>query len=142
MSGSVLTARDAAHKRLYESLQKGKRIPVNLKGQTIYYVGPTPAKKGEIIGSCGPTTSSRMDPFTPLFLQRGLLGMIGKGERSQEVTRAIKKYGAVYFITIGGAGAYLSRKVTSSRVIAYEDLGPEAIYRLGIEDFPVIVGEV
>lgn len=142
MSGSVLTARDAAHKRLYESLQKGKRIPVNLKGQTIYYTGPTPHRKGEIIGSCGPTTSSRMDPFTPLLLKYGLLAMIGKGERSKDVVQSIKKYGAVYFITIGGAGAYLSRKVTSSRVIAYEDLGPEAIYRLDIEDFPVIVGEV
>ena len=138
LSGPVLTARDAAHKRFFDVVKSGKKIPVSLRGETIYYVGPTPAKKGEVIGSCGPTTSSRMDDFTPLLLKHGLIGMIGKGERSKEVNRAIKKYGAVYFITIGGAGAYLSEKVKSAKVVAYKDLGPEAIYRLVLEDFPAI----
>lgn len=142
LSGPVLTARDAAHKRLRDALKEGKKIPVVLKGETIYHVGPTPHRKGEVIGSCGPTTSSRMDPFTPLLLKHGLIGMIGKGERSKEVNLAIKKHKAVYFITIGGAGAYLSEKVKSARVVAYKDLGPEAIYRLEVEDFPVIVGQV
>lgn len=138
LNGSVLTARDAAHKRLADALKAGKKIPISLRGETVYYVGPTPHRKGEIIGSCGPTTSSRMDPFTPLLLRHGLVGMIGKGERSKEVNSAIKKYKAVYFITIGGAGAYLSEKVKSAKVIAYKDLGPEAIYRLEIRDFPAI----
>jgi len=138
LSGPVLTARDAAHKRLADTLRSGKKIPVLLKGETIYYTGPTPKRIGEIIGSCGPTTSSRMDPFTPLLLKHGLMGMIGKGERSKEVNRAIKKHGAVYFITIGGAGAYLSEKVRLAEVIAYKDLGPEAIYRLEVKDFPAI----
>ena len=138
LSGPVLTARDAAHKRLRDALKEGKKIPVVLKGETIYYVGPTPHRKGEVIGSCGPTTSSRMDPFTPLLLKHGLAGMIGKGERSKEVNLAIKKHKAVYFITIGGAGAYLSEKVKSAKVVAYKDLGPEAIYRLEIKDFPAI----
>ncbi|MDO8603075.1 MAG: FumA C-terminus/TtdB family hydratase beta subunit [Candidatus Omnitrophota bacterium] len=140
LNGPLLTARDAAHKRLADALKKGKKIPVALKGETIYYVGPTPHKKGEIIGSCGPTTSSRMDPFAPLLLKNGLMGMIGKGERSEEVNLAIKKHKAVYFITIGGAGAYLSEKVKSAKIVAYKDLGPEAIYRLEIKDFPAIVG--
>jgi len=138
LSGRVLTARDAAHKRLSDALKAGKIIPVVLKGETIYYVGPTPRRKSEAIGSCGPTTSSRMDPFTPLLLKHGLTGMIGKGERSKEVNLAIKKHKAVYFITIGGAGAYLSEKVKSAKIIAYKDLGPEAIYRLEIKDFPAI----
>ena len=138
LSGALLTARDAAHKRLADTLKSGKKIPVLLKGETIYYTGPTPAKIGEVIGSCGPTTSARMDPFTLLLLKHGLMGMIGKGERSKEINLAIKKYGAVYFITIGGAGAYLSEKVKSAEVIAYKDLGPEAIYRLIVEDFPAI----
>ncbi len=142
LSGPVLTARDAAHKRLRDALKEGKKIPVVLKGETIYYVGPSPHRKGEVIGSCGPTTSSRMDPFTPLLLKHGLIGMIGKGERSKEVNLAIKKHKAVYFITIGGAGAYLSEKVKSAKVVAYKDLGPEAIYRLEVRDFPVIVGQV
>jgi fumarate hydratase subunit beta len=123
LNGPLLTARDAAHKRLADSLKSGKKIPVLLKGETVYYVGPTPHRKGEAIGSCGPTTSSRMDPFTPLLLKNGLIGMIGKGERSKEVNMAIKKHKAVYFITIGGAGAYLSEKVKSAKVIAYKDLG-------------------
>jgi fumarate hydratase subunit beta len=138
LNGSFLTARDAAHKRLTDTLKSGKKTPVSLKGETIYYTGPTPKRIGEIIGSCGPTTSSRMDPFTPLLLKHGLIGMIGKGERSEEVNREIKKHGAVYFITIGGAGAYLSEKVKSAEVIAYKDLGSEAIYRLEVEDFPAI----
>ena len=139
LSGSLLTARDAAHKRLADALKAGKKIPILLKGETIYYTGPTPKRKGEVIGSCGPTTSSRMDSFTPLLLKHGLVGMIGKGERSEEVNLAIKKYKAVYFITIGGSGAYLSEKVKSAGVVAYQDLGPEAIYRLTVEDFPAIV---
>lgn len=138
LSGPLLTARDAAHKRLADALKRGKKIPVSLKGETMYYTGPTPNRKGEVIGSCGPTTSSRMDPFTPLLLKHGIVGMIGKGERSKETAAAIKKHGAVYFITIGGAGAYLSEKVKSAEIIAYEDLGPEAIYRLEIRDFPAI----
>jgi len=140
LSGTVLTARDAAHKRLADTLKSGKKIPVLLKGETIYYTGPTPARIGRVIGSCGPTTSSRMDPFTLLLLKYGLIGMVGKGERSEEVNLAIKKHGAVYFVTIGGAGAYLSEKVKSAEVIAYKALGPEAIYRLTVENFPAIVG--
>jgi len=139
LSGPVLTARDAAHKRLFDALKSGRKIPVSIKGETIYYVGPTPPRPGKVIGACGPTTSSRMDPFTPLLLKHGLIAMIGKGERSKEVNQAIKKRKAVYFITIGGAGAYLSEKVKSAKIVAYEDLGPEAIYRLEIRDFPVIV---
>ncbi|MDP2921728.1 MAG: FumA C-terminus/TtdB family hydratase beta subunit [Candidatus Omnitrophota bacterium] len=138
LSGPVLTARDAAHKRLFEALKSGKKIPVSLKGETLYYVGPTPPRPGEIIGSCGPTTSARMDPFTPLLLKHGLIAMIGKGERSKDVNQAIKKHKAVYFITIGGAGAYLSEKVKSAKIVAYKDLGPEAIYRLELKYFPVI----
>jgi len=138
LSGAFLTARDAAHKRLTDALKAGKKIPVSLEGETIYYTGPTPAGIDMVIGSCGPTTSARMDPFTPLLLSHGLLAMIGKGERSKETSLAIKRHGAVYFITIGGAGAYLSEKVKSAEIIAYKDLGPEAIYRLEVEDFPVI----
>jgi fumarate hydratase subunit beta len=139
LSGSVLTVRDAAHMRLSEALKSKKRLPVSIKGETIYYTGPTPARPGEIIGSCGPTTSARMDCFTPILLRHGLLGMIGKGERSKEVISAIHRFGAVYFITIGGAGAYLAEKVISNKVIAYKDLGTEAIHRLMLKDFPVIV---
>lgn len=139
LSGPILTARDAAHKRLAEALDLGKKTPIPIKGETIYYTGPTPAKKGEAIGSCGPTTSSRMDPFTPILLKYGLLGMIGKGERSKEAISAIRKAGAVYFVTIGGAGVYLSEKVRLNEVVAYKDLGTEAIHRLIIEDFPVFV---
>lgn len=139
LTGPVLTARDAAHKRLALTLHAHKKLPVSIKGETIYYTGPTPAKPGEIIGSCGPTTSFRMDTFTPLLLKQGLLGMIGKGERSIEVSSAIKRFGAVYFVTVGGAGAYLSQKVKESEIIAYEDLDTEAIRRLIIQDFPVIV---
>lgn len=142
LEGPVLTARDAAHKRLVKALKSKKKLPVSLEGETIYYTGPTPARANEVIGSCGPTTSSRMDSFTPFLLKHGLLGMIGKGERSSETARAIKKVGAVYFITAGGAGAYLSQKVKESKVIAYKDLGAEAIHRLFVEDFPAIVAIV
>lgn len=139
LSGPVLTARDAAHKRMVDTLGSGRKLPFSIKGETVYYTGPTPAKKGEIIGSCGPTTSSRMDPFTPVLLKHGLLGMIGKGERSKETHLAIKRYGAVYFVTVGGAGAYLSQKVRSNVIVAYKDLGTEAVRMLMLEDFPAIV---
>lgn len=142
LNGPLLTARDAAHKRLVDTLRSGKKLPVSIKGETIYYTGPTPARKGEVIGSCGPTTSLRMDPFTLVLLKRGLLGMMGKGERSKEVSSAIKKYGAVYFITIGGAGAYLSEKVKANMLAAYKDLGTEAMRILVVEDFPAIVAIV
>jgi fumarate hydratase subunit beta len=139
LSGPVLTGRDAAHKRLSEALISNKKIPVDIKNETVYYTGPTPVRPGEVIGSCGPTTGARMDPFTPLLLKHGLIGMIGKGERSPETVSAIKKYGAVYFVTVGGAGAYLSDKVKESSVAAYKDLGTEAVYRLVLEDFPAMV---
>ena len=140
LSGVILTARDAAHKRLADLIKHKKRIGLNLKGAVIYYVGPTPAYPGKAIGSCGPTTSSRMDPFTPELIKLGLKGMIGKGERSKEVRNAIKRYGCVYFLAIGGIGALLSTKVKSAKIVLYKDLGPEAVYRLEVEDFPLIVG--
>ena len=134
LSGVIYTARDAAHKRMI------RKLPFNIKGQVIYYTGPTPAPPGKIIGSCGPTTSARMDIYTPELLKIGLKGMIGKGNRCDETIKAIKKYKAIYFVAIGGAGALLSKKIKSAKVIAYKDLGPEAIYRLEVKDFPVIVG--
>lgn len=139
LSGPLLTARDTAHKRLYDAIKAHRRLPVDLKGETIYYTGPAPKRPGEVIGSCGPTTSARMDRFTPTLLEAGLSGMIGKGPRSQDVIDAINRFGSVYMVTIGGAGAYLSQRIKKSYIIAYEDLGPEAIYRLVIEDFPAIV---
>lgn len=139
LSGPLLTARDAAHKRLYENIKKHRNIPIDLKGETIYYTGPTPKRPGEVIGSCGPTTSARMDRFTPILLEAGLLGMIGKGPRSQEVIEVIKRFGAIYMVTIGGAGVYLSQRVKEAFIIGYEDLGPEAIHRLVVEDFPAVV---
>lgn len=139
LSGTIYTARDAAHKRMIESLENGEGLPIDINGQVIYYVGPTPAKPGQIIGSAGPTTSSRMDIYTPKLLDAGLKGMIGKGKRSGEVVEAIKKYGAVYFAAAGGAGALLSKKIKKAEVVAYDDLGPEAIYRLELENFPVVV---
>jgi len=142
LSGSILTARDAAHKKLVERLKTGKKLPVSIKGETIYYTGPTPARKGQVIGSCGPTTSARMDPFTPVLLRHGLIAMIGKGERSKEIDSAIKRFGAVYFVTIGGAGAYLSERVKLNKQVAYKELDTEAIHRLIIEDFPAIVSIV
>jgi fumarate hydratase subunit beta len=139
LSGKIITGRDQAHKRLVKAILKKEKLPICLKGQTIYYVGPTPAKPANVIGSCGPTTSSRMDEFTPILLKYGLIGMIGKGNRNNEVINAIKKYKGIYFVTIGGAGAYLSKKVKFCKIIAYKDLGPEAIYELEIKDFPAIV---
>ncbi|MDP8258540.1 MAG: FumA C-terminus/TtdB family hydratase beta subunit [Candidatus Aadella gelida] len=139
LTGTIYTARDQAHLRMCRMIEKEEKLPLELKGETIYYCGPSPAGE-RIIGSCGPTTSSRMDAFTEPLLRVGLLGMIGKGSRSEEVREAIKRYKAVYFITPGGAGAYLSKKVKSSVVEGFEDLGPEAIYRLDVEDFPLVVG--
>jgi len=139
LSGRLLTARDAAHKRLVDALKNGKRLPISIKGEAIYYTGPTPAKGKDVIGSCGPTTSSRMDPFTPALLRHGLIAMIGKGERSKEATASIKKHGAVYFVTIGGAGVYLSERVKKNKIVAYSDLETEAIRELIVEDFPAVV---
>ena len=139
-SGVLYTARDQAHKRLTAALAAGKKLPIDIRGQIIYYCGPTLTPPGAAIGACGPTTSSRMDAFTPALLKRGLLGTIGKGARSPEVRAAIKKYGAVYFLTFAGCGALLARYVKSSKVVAYPDLGPEAIYKLEVEEFPLIVG--
>ncbi|MDD5440422.1 MAG: FumA C-terminus/TtdB family hydratase beta subunit [Candidatus Omnitrophica bacterium] len=139
-TGTLYTARDQAHKRLVETIRAGKNPPIDLAEAVIYYAGPTPSPVKNMIGACGPTTSSRMDVFTPILLEHGLRAMVGKGARSEEVRKAIKKYGAVYFLTIAGAGAYLSTKIKSARVVAYKDLGAEAIYRLEVEDFPLIVG--
>ncbi|MDR6123087.1 fumarate hydratase subunit beta [Bacillus sp. SLBN-46] len=139
LSGTIYTARDAAHKRMIETLEKGEKLPFNVDGQTIYYVGPTPAKPGRVIGSAGPTTSGRMDKYTPALLELGLKGMIGKGFRSGEVIESMKKNKAIYFAAIGGSGALIARTIQSVEVIAYEDLGPEAIYKLTIKDFPAVV---
>ncbi len=138
LTGELLTGRDAAHKRIVEAIDKGE-LPFEIKGQTIYYVGPCPAKEGAVIGSCGPTTSYRMDPYAPKLLDNGLKAMIGKGGRSKEVTDAIIRNGCVYFAAIGGAGAVYSERVKEAKVIAYDDLGTEAVRRLYVEDFPVIV---
>ena len=139
-SGIIYTARDQAHKRLVDAIFKRKKLPFDLRGAIIYYCGPTATPKGKVIGSCGPTTSSRMDKFTPALLKAGLKGMIGKGGRCEEVRRAIKKYKAVYFLTYAGCGALLSKYVKHATAVAYKDLGPEAIYRLEVRDFPLIVG--
>lgn len=138
-TGIIYTARDQAHKRLVEAIRKGQKLPINLKCAIIYYCGPTKTPKGKIIGSCGPTTSSRMDKFTPCLLKEGVLAMIGKGSRSKEVIASIKKYRAVYFLTHAGCGALLSRYVESANLFAYRDLGPEAIYRLEVKNLPLIV---
>ncbi len=139
ITGTIYSARDAAHKRMYESMLAGEKIPMELKDNVIYYLGPTPAKEGQVIGSAGPTTSSRMDKYTPLLLDNGLNGMIGKGKRSQEVIDAIVRNKAVYFAAVGGAGALLSKCIKKSEIIAYDDLGTEAIRKMEVEDFPVIV---
>ncbi len=139
ISGVIYTARDAAHKRMYESLTQGDAIPIDLEGTFLYYLGPTPAREGQVIGSAGPTTSSRMDKYTPLLLRKGVMGMIGKGKRSEDVRRAIVEQGAVYFAAVGGAGALLSKCIKSAELVAYEDLGTEAIRRLTVERLPVIV---
>ena len=138
--GVLYAARDAAHKRMMALMDNHEELPVDLRGQIIYYVGPTPEKPGQVIGSAGPTTSSRMDPYTPrLLAEKGLKGTIGKGWRSPEVKEAMKAYRAVYFGAIGGAGALIARSIKKSDLVAYEDLGPEAIRRLEVEDFPAIV---
>ena len=139
LSGEMYVARDAAHRRLYELIQAGKPLPVDLKGETIYYMGPTPAREGRAVGSAGPTTSSRMDKYTPALLDLGLLGMIGKGRRSDEVKESAVRHGAVYFAAVGGAGALLSERIEKCRVVCYEDLGAEALRRIRVKDFPCIV---
>lgn len=139
ISGVVYTARDMAHKKLCELIDAGKKLPFELGGQVIYFVGPTPPREGRVIGAAGPTTSSRMDAFSPRLIAAGLKGMIGKGYRSEEVRAALVKYGAVHFSTIGGAGALLSKHITSARVVAYEELDTEAIRKLEVVDFPCVV---
>lgn len=139
ISGEIYTARDAAHKRMIETLDKGEELPIEIKDKIIYYAGPTPAKPGQVIGSCGPTTSGRMDAYAPKLIELGLTGMIGKGMRDENVINAMKKYGAVYFGAIGGAGALIAQCVESAEVVAYEDLGTEAVRRLVVKDFPVVV---
>lgn len=139
LTGTIYTARDAAHMRMYEEIKKGHTPPFNITDSIIYYMGPTPEREGQVIGSAGPTTSSRMDKYTPTLLDLGLKGMIGKGIRNKEVISSMVKNKAVYFAAVGGAGALLSKKIIKSKVIFYEDLGTEAIRELYVEDFPVIV---
>ena len=139
VTGTIYTARDAAHKRMDEALDRGEELPIDIKDQAIYYMGPSPAREGRPIGSAGPTTASRMDKYAPRLLDLGLKGMIGKGKRSQAVKEAIIRNKAVYFAAVGGAGALLSKSILSSEVVAYDDLGTEAIRRLEVKDFPVIV---
>lgn len=139
ITGTIYVARDAAHQRMYETLREGKELPFDLKDNIIYYMGPSPAREGRPIGSAGPTTASRMDKYTPELLDLGLKGMIGKGKRTQAVKDAVIRNDAVYFAAVGGAGALLAQRIKKSEVIAYDDLGPEAIRKLEVEDFPVIV---
>ena len=139
ISGVIYTARDAAHKRLCELVQQGKELPMDVKNAIIYFVGPTPAKPGQAVGSAGPTTSYRMDAYSPTLIREGLTGMIGKGKRGDEVVQAMKDHGAVYFGAIGGCGALLGKCIKKAEIVAYEDLGAEAIRRLEVEDFPAIV---
>lgn len=139
ITGVIYTGRDAAHKRLLDLLREGKNLPFDIRGQIIYYVGPTPSKPGHVFGSAGPTTSYRMDAYSPILIEKGLKGMIGKGMRSDAVKEAMKKFKAIYFAATGGAGALLAKRVKKAEVVAYEDLGPEAIRRLEVEDLPVIV---
>lgn len=139
ITGTIYTARDAAHKRLCELVEQGKELPMEIKDAIIYFVGPTPAKPGQAIGSAGPTTSYRMDAYSPTLISIGQTGMIGKGKRNDEVVNAMKEHGAVYFGAIGGCGALLSKCIKKAEIVAYEDLGAEAIRRLEVEDFPVVV---
>ena len=139
ITGTIYTARDAAHKRMYEALKQGEELPFDLKNNLVYYMGPSPERAGRPIGSAGPTTASRMDKYTPALLDLGLRGMIGKGKRTDEVKEAIVRNCAVYFAAVGGAGALLSKSIISSEVIAYDDLGTEAVRKLLVKDFPVIV---
>jgi len=139
LSGTLYTARDAVHGRLAALVEQGKETPVDLKGQVIYYTGPTPPSPGRATGSAGPTTSARMDRFTPAILSLGVRALMGKGERGEEVAAALRRYGAVYLAALGGAGALLARRIVSAEVVAYADLGAEAIYRMDVADFPAIV---
>jgi fumarate hydratase subunit beta len=139
ITGVIYTARDAAHKRMVEAMSGGAKLPFDITNQTIYYMGPTPARPGQVIGSAGPTTSGRMDSYAVRLMAAGLKGMVGKGNRSQEIKDAIKKYKAVYFAAIGGAGALISKSIKKAEVVAYEDLGAEAVHRLEVEDFPATV---
>ncbi len=139
ISGTIYTARDAAHKRLVELIDKGEKLPFDVKGQIIYFVGPTPPKPGQVIGSAGPTTSYRMNAYTPIVIEAGQKGMIGKGEMGPDVVAAMKKHKAVYFAAVGGAGALIAKSITAAEVIAYEDLGAEAIRKLTVKEFPAIV---
>ena len=139
LTGTIYTGRDAAHKRLFDLLEGGKELPFEIGGQVIYYVGPTPAKPGQALGSAGPTTSYRMDAYSPRLIEKGLKGMIGKGMRSERVKEAMKRHKAVYFAATGGAGALLSKRIKKAEIVAYEDLGPEAVRKLEVEDLPVIV---
>ena len=139
ITGYIYTARDAAHKRMTEAAEKGEKLPFDPENQILYYVGPTPAKPGEVIGSAGPTTSGRMDAYAPKMMELGLTGMIGKGKRNDAVKEAMKKYGAVYFAATGGAAALISSHIKEAELIAYEDLGTEAVRRLYVEDFPAVV---
>ena len=139
ITGIIYTGRDAAHKRLVDTLQKGEKLPVDLKGQIIYYVGPAPAKPGYPIGPAGPTTSGRMDPYTPTLLAYGMKGMIGKGNRNQDVIEALKKHTGVYFAAVGGAAALIAKRIKKCETVAYDELGPEAVMKLTVEDFPVVV---
>lgn len=139
LSGVIYTARDLAHQRLVNALEQGEALPFDIKGAVIYYVGPSPAKPGKVIGACGPTTSYRMDSYTPSLLKAGLKGMIGKGNRSPAVVEALKKFCGVYFAAVGGAAALLAQRVKNARLIAYEDLGPEAIQELLVEELPLFV---
>lgn len=140
LTGAIYTARDQAHKRLAEIIKKKQKLPFALRGAIIYYCGPTKTPKGKVIGSCGPTTSSRMDEFTPILLKAGLKGMIGKGGRSKEVVAAIKKYKGIYFLAYAGCGALVSKYIRKVTPVAYKDLGPEAILKLEVKDLPLIVG--
>ena len=139
LEGTIYSARDAAHKRMSEALDRGEELPFDIKGNVIYYMGPSPAREGRPIVSAGPTTAGRMDPYTPRLLDMGMGGMIGKGKRTQDVHDAVVRNEAVYFAAVGGAGALLSQRIKKSEVIAYDDLGPEAIRKMEIEDFPVVV---
>lgn len=140
LSGDIFTARDQAHKRLAELIKKGVQLPLDLRGSFIYYCGPTQTPPKRAIGSCGPTTSARMDKLTEPLLKAGLAAMIGKGRRSEEVRQLIKKHKTVYFLAVGGAGAYLARRVLSAKPVCFKELGPEAVYKLRVKDFPLIVG--
>jgi len=139
ISGVMYVGRDAAHKRLVETMNKGEKMPFDVKGQVIYYMGPSPTKPGNVIGSSGPTTSGRMDAYTPRMLEAGLKGMVGKGLRTKDVKDSIKKYKAVYLASVGGAAALIAKRIVKSEIIAYEELGPEALLRIEVKDFPAIV---